>query len=102
VQIDLQKTRREQIRWIVLLALNHARPYGCYESVVLATIQGVYPDGTALELRRELDYLADRRLVELRKEPSGSWWADVTRHGTDIVEYTTDCQPGIARPAKYW
>ena len=25
-----------------------------------------------------------------------------SRYGVDIAEYTIDCEPGIARPAKYW
>ena len=54
------------------------------------------------ELRRELDYLSDRRLVDLAKQPIGIWYADLTRLGVDIAEYTIDCQPGIARPEKYW
>jgi len=70
--------------------------------VVLATIQGIYPDATALELRRELDYLADRSLVTLKKEPSGVWICGLTHYGVDIAEYTVECRPGIARPEKYW
>ena len=100
--VDQSKVRRESMRWNILLTLNNARPIGAYEELVLSTIQGIYPDATALELRRELDYLADRSLVELKKEPSGRWFADVTRYGVDIAEYTVDCQPGIARPVKYW
>lgn len=100
--VDMEKIRREQMRWLMLLALNHARPYGTYEEVLLSTAQAIYADTTALEVRRTLDYLEDRSLVQLRKEPSGRWWADLTRHGTDIVEYTIDCEPGIARPEKYW
>ena len=65
-------------------------------------MQAIYPDATALELRRELDYLADRRMLELVKEPSGTWFGDLTRLGVDVVEYTVDCGPGIARPQKYW
>lgn len=102
MQIDMDKLRREQLRWILILALNNARPYGTAESVLLATAQAVYPDATALEVRRELDYLGIRRLVDLEKKPSGAWHAELTRHGVDIAEYTTDCGPGIARPAKYW
>ena len=102
MQVDMAKVRREQTRWVLLLALNNARPYGAYEQVLLATTQGIYPDSTALEVRRELDYLADRKLVELRKEPSGRWWADLSRYGVDLAEYNIDCEPGIARPAKYW
>ena len=100
--IDQARVRREALRWLILLTLNNARPIGAYEELVLSTIQAIYPDATALELRRELDYLADRSLVELKKEPSGRWFADVTRYGVDIAEYTVDCQPGIARPVKYW
>lgn len=100
--IDQTKVRRESMRWLILLTLNNARPIGAYEELVLATVQAMYPDATALEVRRELDYLADRELVDLRKEPSGRWFADLTRYGVDVTEYTVDCDPGIARPPKYW
>ncbi len=90
------------MRWYILLTLNNARPIGAYEELVLATIQGIYTDATALELRRELDYLEDRKLVNLKKEPGGRWFADLTRYGVDVVEYTLECEPGIARPNKYY
>ena len=102
MKIDTDKVRREQLRWIMLLGLGHGRPYGLYEEVLVATAQAIYPDTTALEIRRTLDYLEGRSLVRLRKEPSGRWLSDLTSHGTDIVEYTIDCEPGIARPVKYW
>ncbi|WP_027670076.1 hypothetical protein [Rheinheimera baltica] len=101
-QIDTAKIRRESLRWLVLLTLNNARPIGAYEGPILSVAQSEYPDATALELRREMDYLFDRKLIDLKKEPSGRWFADLTRYGTDIAEYTIDCAPGIARPAKYW
>jgi hypothetical protein len=69
---------------------------------VLSVAQSEYPDATALELRRELDYLGVRELIRLDKQPSGKWFAELTRHGTDVAEYTVDIEPGIARPAKYW
>ena len=100
--VDQAKVRRESMRWNILLTLNNARPIGAYEELVLSTIQAIYPDATALEVRRELDYLADRKLVDLNKTPSGAWFADLTRYGIDIAEYTIDCAPGIARPEKYW
>jgi len=92
------KARREFMRWIILLALDNARPIGCYEELVLLAIQGYYADASGLELRRELDYLSDRKLVELKKEPAGRWFCDITRYGVDVREYTVDCDPGIARP----
>ena len=100
--IDTAKIRRETIRWYLILALYNARPEEIVEDVLQMTMQSIYPDATPIEVRKELDYLADRKLVSLKKEPSGRWWADLTRYGVDIAEYTLDCDPGIARPKKYW
>jgi len=102
MHFDVAKVRRESLRWLILLTLNNARPLGSFEGPILSVAQSEYPDATALELRRELDYLADRELVTLDKQPSGRWHADLTRFGTDVAEYTVDCDPGIARPQKYW
>lgn len=100
--IDQTKIRRETIRWMVLLTLNNARPIGAWEELILSTVQAVYADITPLELRRELDYLGDRELIDLKRDPGGRWFADLTRDGIDVAEYTVDCDPGIARPQKYW
>ena len=69
MSVDPHKSRREHMRWVLILVLNNARPVGCYEEVALATLQGVYPDATQLEVRRELDYLADRELVTIPTDP---------------------------------
>ncbi|WP_054906977.1 hypothetical protein [Pseudomonas sp. NBRC 111135] len=100
--IDPAKARRESLRWFILLTLNTSRPVDPHEAVVLSTIQGIYPDATPLELRKELDYLQDRSLVTLDKKPSGQWICGLTHYGVDIAEYTIECHPGIARPEKYW
>lgn len=100
--IDQAKVRRESLRWYLVLALNTARPEELSEGPIQMTMQSIYPDVSPIEVRRELDYLADRELVTLRKEPSGRWWGALTRIGVDLAEYTIDCEPGIARPAKYW
>ncbi|MES2948639.1 MAG: hypothetical protein V4858_08855 [Pseudomonadota bacterium] len=100
--IDHARLRRESLRWLILLTLNNARPIGAFEGLVLSVAQSEYPDATALELRREMDYLHDRELIELEKHPAGRWFAKLTRDGIDVAEYTVTCEPGIARPAKYW
>jgi hypothetical protein len=102
MNIDQAKVRREALRWLILLTLNNARPIGAFEGPILSVAQSEYPDATPLELRRELDYLHDRELVRVDKQPSGRWLAELTRSGTDVAEYTVACEPGIARPAKYW
>ncbi|WBW59811.1 hypothetical protein [Klebsiella electrica] len=100
--VDVTRIRRESLRWSLMVALNKARPYTSSEVLLLDIARAIYPDTTALELRRELDYLADRRMVDVTRQPSGSWFADLTRLGVDVVEYTVECGPGISRPEKYW
>jgi hypothetical protein len=100
--IDQARIRREALRWLIILTLNNARPIGSFEGPILSVAQAEYPDATPHELRRELDYLHERSLVVLDKQPAGRWFASLTRHGVDVAEYTVDCEPGIARPAKYW
>lgn len=100
--IDHVKTRRESMRWMILLTLYNASPMGAFEELVLITVQAMFMDATALEIRREMDYLFERGLIKLDKQPHGRWFADLNRDGTDIVEYTVECDPGIARPPKYW
>lgn len=100
--IDTARIRRENLRWLIILTLNNARPIGAFEGPVLSVAQSEYPDATPLELRREMDYLHGRELVRLDKQPGGRWFAELTRTGVDLAEYTIACEPGIARPAKYW
>lgn len=102
MNIDPAKVRREQLRWYLILALYNASPNELCEEVIQATMRGIYPDVTPVEVRQQLDYLESRELIKLRKQPDGRWWADLARVGTDLAEYTIDCEPGIARPVKYW
>lgn len=97
-----EKIRREGMRWHIINTLNKARPYTTSEVFLLDVMRGIYADVTPLELRQQLEYLSDRRLVDLTKEPNGAWFADLTHTGVDIAEYTIDCEAGIGRPVKYW
>ncbi|MDO8933597.1 MAG: hypothetical protein Q7U97_14480 [Rhodocyclaceae bacterium] len=99
--IDPAKARREGLRWNLLKLLHMAAPYTSNEALMLDTMRGIYPDTSQDEVRKQLDYLFDRKLIDLVKTPAGSWFADIGRFGTDIVEYTVDCDPGIARPPRY-
>lgn len=98
----IKQARTGGIRWQLINLLNKARPHTSSEQFLLDVMRQLYPDITLLELRRELDYLSDRKLVEICKQPVGIWYADLTRHGVDIAEYTVDCEAGITRPEKYW
>ena len=96
--IDIAKIRREDIRWHLLQAINLSRPVGIYTEPLLVIVRSVYPDATHQEVRLNLDYLEEREMVRITKDPLDRWMVDLTRTGIDFVEYTIDAQPGIARP----
>lgn len=102
MSLDLEKPRREQLRWLILQTLDAARPLGANEGLILDAVRGAQPGVTPMLMRRELDYLRDRQLITLEERDGGIWFADLTRCGVDVVEYTVDCGPGIGRPPKYW
>lgn len=101
-QVDGEKVRRESIRWQVLQAAAGGAPWPVSEALILVWIQAVPIQCTALELRRAMDYLAQRELITLQRNEGAPWFVTLTRDGTDVVEYTVACDPGIARPKKYW
>ncbi len=100
--MDMEKIRHESIRWHALIAANSGRPEPVAEPLILSAIQSIPIECTARELRRELDYLAVRELVDIERLEGAPWVVHLTRHGVDVVEYTVACDPGIARPKKYW
>lgn len=99
---DMARIRREALRWNLLKTLDWNRPYTMPEQRIAEVALTLYPDTTPQELRRELVYLEDRELVKITRQANGAWFADLTREGIDVAEYTVDCEPGIARPVKFW
>jgi FMN phosphatase YigB (HAD superfamily) len=100
-QIDVEQARREELRWLLLLGLNSAQPMGTSEVVLSRAVEPMIPDVTQDEIRRALDYLAQRELVAVSNTDKPAWFAKINRHGIDVVEYTVECLPGIARPKKW-
>jgi len=98
---EMARARREELRWVILRALNAAHPMGTTETVVMSAIAPLFADVTTAELRREIAYLEERGLIEIGEKRRPIWQAKINRHGIDIVEYTVDCQPGIARPEQW-
>lgn len=97
--IDHARAEREYLRWVILLALWHARPYGTTEGVILGACRDIPLRVTTDEVRRELDSLAKRGLVEV--ERGALWSATLTADGEDVVDYRADAPAGIARPPRW-
>lgn len=99
LNLDLvKKERRERMRWFILRTLDVSRPSGSYVPTILDAIHTIYRDATELEVKRELDYLADRDLVKVQIDATEQWFAELDRYGVDVVEYSVPVEPGIARP----
>jgi hypothetical protein len=94
----IDKTRRETMRWLLLVSLHIASPEGMTLVTLKAIIVANFADATDAELKRNLDYLHERELIHLKTMPDGTLFAKIDRYGFDIVERTVDCDPGIARP----
>lgn len=98
----LDKQRREVLRWRILQTLNIGRPYPVSEDILYQTVAGADMPVTQHDVRKELDYLRIRDLLTVHGQGSPQWSAELTRYGVDLAEYAIDCEPGIARPVKYW
>lgn len=96
--VEIARARRETMRWMLLVVTNISRPRQINTAALLPIIQATYPDATHLEIRRELDYLEERELVKIAKDPLDNWYVELMRYGIEVVEYTCPCDPGIARP----
>jgi hypothetical protein len=98
--LDMEKARREELRWLILRALYAAQPIGTTEIIIHTAIESSVPGTTEHEIRNQLDYLAERNLITVEKNRP-FWFGKIKRYGIDVVEYTLECDPGIARP-KPW
>lgn len=101
-EVDIEKFHREETRWRILQVLNAGRPLPVSEAITFRALQDASLPVTPHALRRELDYLEERLLVKITGRNSPTWCAELTRLGVDVVEYTVDCHPGIARPQKWF
>ena len=100
---ELEKTRRETMRWRIIQTLHIGSPYALAEDTILQAVTGPDLPGTQLDVRKELTYLEARELIVIDGRGEAPLWrAQLTRHGTDLAEYTIPCEPGIGRPQKYW
>ncbi len=99
--IDLEKAKREELRWLILRALYAAQPLGTSEAIIKNAVEPLLLDVTQTEIRNQLDYLSERKLITITDTDCISWHAKINRYGIDAVEYTVSCDPGIARP-KQW
>ena len=94
--VNLERAKREQVRWRLLALLDAGRPIGVAETLLLGAIIEAMLPATPMEIRRELDYLEEKGLVRVAR--GDVWTAELTADGIDVVEYAAPVPVGIARP----
>ena len=103
--LQIDRARRESLRWQILLVLYHCRENWTRESQILVVIGDEIDNCGLNEMRQELSYLESKELLEIdRRNTAGGvlWRAKIEGAGVDFVEYNSADLVGIARPAKYW
>ena len=101
-EIDLVRAEREEMRWRILRVLDAGRPLAVSETVVLRALGDAALAASPAALRRELDYLRDKGLIELSGEDGPVWAAALTGAGVDVIEYAAPAPVGVARPGKWF
>lgn len=99
MSVDLEKANREEMRWRILRALDAGRPGRVSETLLLRVVGDASLQVTPNSLRRQLDYLRDKGLVEIEGEGGPTWSGDLTAYGIDVVEGAKPLPPGIYKPA---
>jgi hypothetical protein len=99
---DLEQKQREEARWRIMRVLDAGRPIAVSENIIWRVLNDIKLPLSMTGVRRELDYLRALRLVEIEGEETGTWYAKLAAAGVDVVEYTADAPPGVARPRKFW
>ena len=87
------------IRWSLLRTIHVGGHLGATETMCKQVIDAEYVGVLSPSaMRDQFHYLEQRKLISVTKPELEPWYAVLTRHGYDVVEYRVDCEPGIARP----
>jgi hypothetical protein len=100
----VDRHRREEIRWKILLTLHCNRPNSTRENWILRVLDDIELFPGVSELRQELHYLQSKELIQTTQLGTAfgtDWSASLTAKGVDYVEYAIDPIPGVHRPPQY-
>lgn len=88
------------LRWAILRTVMVGGHLGATETMVLDVARAEYLTMERGALRDEIAYLESRNLVVVERSEVQPWRLTLTRYGRDLVDYTCDVAPGIARPPR--
>ncbi|MEN6422072.1 MAG: hypothetical protein ABFD76_08995 [Smithella sp.] len=65
--MSVEKTRQTELWICILLALNAAMPIGTTDKIIHIAIKPIVPGVTELEIRKQIDYLTERKFIITEK-----------------------------------
>lgn len=92
-----ERARVETTRRYILRVLHASSIVGTNEHIIHNTLQGERYPIMKGEVRRYLDYLEKKGLLNIEDRESEVWHAFISDKGIDIIEGTIPVPPGIAR-----
>jgi predicted ArsR family transcriptional regulator len=99
--LDIARIHREMTRWRILRTLDAGRPVAVSEQVLCQVVADLKLPVNRDDIRRELSYLEDKKLVAVEnRDTNRPWEAELTAEGVDVVEYTVPAPHGVGRPAR--
>lgn len=100
--VDFDKNERETMRWRLLKVLAAGSPWPVSEGLAQVALEDAALRVSPAELRKQLQYLADKGLLVIHGKDGPVWQGQLTSAGTDVVEFAAVCPAGIRRPAKWY
>lgn len=91
---EFKTARLKQIRRIILELLKLVGATGANESIIISVVNSRKLNVTTFEMRNELDYLAQRKVIALDR--GSTWFAKLTPEGGDIIDGITSTPDWMA------
>jgi len=99
---QLEQARTKMVRYRILKVLDAGRPYPVGEGLLVEVLGDADLRVTQHEIRRALQYLADKKFLQVKEVSVGQHWeARLLPPGIDYLENPTAESRGIARPVTY-
>ena len=96
--MNLNQVSIEQFRYRILKASEAGRPEAVSEELILGVLEKCGQVFSALDLRKEADYLEDLKLIKIHNRDSSPWLIEILPMGVDVLQGNAPCPAGISIP----
>ncbi|HFD87521.1 MAG TPA: hypothetical protein ENJ35_07590 [Gammaproteobacteria bacterium] len=101
LKTKLELARVKMIRYRILKVLDAGRPYPVGDGLLVEVLVDADLNVTQHEIRKALQYLADKGYLALSQPDSAAHWeARLLPQGVDYLENPSHDDPGITRPVE--